>query len=77
MGSKKKALVTEDEVRGEVDDLLSAMGAGPGSTLDDDESSFDDNPARGTVKTGEITGETPAPSAGTDALWGSPARKRK
>lgn len=41
MGTRKKALVTEDDVKGEVDALLSSMGVGPGGTLDEDETSFD------------------------------------
>jgi hypothetical protein len=77
MGTRKKALVSEDEVRGEVDALLSAMGVGPSGTLDEDENAFDGAPARDRVKTGEITTETAAPSADADALWGSPTRKRR
>jgi hypothetical protein len=76
MGSRKKALVTEEEVAGEVDALLSALGASPGATLDDDESSFDGTLARAAARP-PSTGEHPAPSANLDSLWGGPGRKRR
>lgn len=74
---RKKELGSDAAVAHEVDDLLSALGAGPGATLDEDENSFDRAPARKRTDPGALPAAAPAPSAEADALWGAGRPKRK
>jgi hypothetical protein len=81
MVSRKKALVTQEEVAGEVDALLLSMGttdeypaAAAAQTLDDDESSFEGSKKRAAPER-SISREELAPSADEDSLWGPKGRK--
>jgi hypothetical protein len=75
MGSRKKVLESDDEVRGAVDDLLLSMGLGPDAPMpsDEEESSYEGSAKR--RKSEDNAKEEVAPSAGLDALWGSSKRK--
>ena len=78
MASRKKALETVEEVDTAVDDLLATMGLGPDAAMpnDDDESAFQGPATRRSAEPAVNAKQEVAPSAGLDALWGTPPRKK-